>query len=558
MDTLARTGITLFEVYLLYSGRIQIGPEVGYLRSFVKLWTVHYFIQFVYNVLIYPRFTSPLRHLPGPKDGSFFMGQHPEIGRLPTGVPHIRWANTIPNNGIIRYLSLFNMERLMITSPKALAEVLTSKNYDFQKPTNMRFNLGRILGIGILLAEGDEHKHQRKQLLPAFHFRVIKDLYPTFWDKARECVEAMTRHIEVEASKHPETDGRPTAVIEVGNWASRVTLDIIGVTGLGHDFGAIKDPQNKLSETYKKIFKPTRQGQILGILQLILPTYLVALLPLLPVERNVDVNSAAYIIRATCADLVREKRKEQALEKGSTGASDVLSVAMESEHFTDEDIVDQMMTFLAAGHETTASAMIWAVYLLARHPDVQARLRAEIRGHLPSISKPDATISSPDIDHLPYLNAVCNEVLRYYSPVPMTLREAAVDTTIQGQKISRGTKIMLVPWAINKSEELWGPDAQEFNPDRWMPKYDGDKNAASGGATSNYAFMTFLHGPRSCIGQQFAKGEFACLVASWVGRFEFELHNKEEVDETKIEIKGGITAKPTKGMFIKTTVLDGW
>ncbi len=70
--------------------------------------------------------------------------------------------------------------------------------------------------------------------------------------------------------------------------------------------------------------------------------------------------------------------------------------------------------------------------------------------------------------------------------------------------------------------------------------------------------MTFLHGPRSCIGQSFAKGEFACLLASWVGRFEMELNNKEELDESKVEIKGGITARPANGMYIKATVLDGW
>jgi len=447
------------------------------------------------------------------------------------------------------------MERLLITSPKALAEVLTTKNYEFQKPSNVRFNLGRLLGVGLLLAEGDEHKAQRRKLLPAFGFRHVKNLYPIFWSKSRECVEAMTKEVQLEAGKNPAADGKATAVMEVGSWASRVTLDIIGVTGLGRDFGAIANPSNELNQTYQKVFKPTRQAQILGILQLILPA---RLLDLLPVKRNHDVHSAAHIIRATCADLIREKRQRQALKEPTD--LDILSVALESGYFSDENLVDQLMTFLAAGHETTASAMTWAVYLLARHPEMQTRLRAEVRERLPSISEADGgkTISSFDIDNMPYLNAVCNEVLRYYSPVPLTLREAAVDTTIQGQFIPKGTHMMLSPWAVNKSESLWGPDAREFNPDRWIPKFEGDKNAASGGATSNYAFMTFLHGPRSCIGQAFAKGEFACLVAAWVGRFGFELHDKSLVDETKIQIKGGITARPSNGMFIKVTVLDGW
>jgi cytochrome P450 len=265
------------------------------------------------------------------------------------------------------------------------------------------------------------------------------------------------------------------------------------------------------------------------------------------------------MIRAECASLVQEKK--QKLARKERADADILSVAIESGGFSDENLVDQLMTFLAAGHETTASAMTWALYLLAKHPEVQARLRAEIREHLPPLgdSSNDAiAVSSVDIDRMPYLNAVANEVLRYFSPVPMTLRSAACDTSIQGQFVPKGTQIMLVPWAINKSEALWGDDALSFNPDRWMPKSDADKRAASGGATSNYAFMTFLHGPRSCIGQSFAKAEFACLLAAWVGRFDMELHNEEEVDEKKIEIKGGVTARPLRGMHLKTTVVEGW
>ncbi|KAK3996473.1 cytochrome P450 4V2 [Cladorrhinum sp. PSN332] len=552
-DFRSRTAISLFGAYLISKGQLLSWPDSGLSRPFAALWTLQFFLEVVWKVVLYPKFFSPLRKLPGPKSGSFFMGNFAEIRRYPTGIPHRNWINSIPNDGIIRYLSLFNMERLLITSPEALREVLNTKNYEFQKPYNMRFNLGRILGVGVLLAEGDEHKKQRRDLGPAFKFGHVKNLYPIFWDKSRECVEAMTEEIQAEARKNTTTDGRPAAVIEVGNWASRVTLDIIGVTGLGRDFGAIKDPHNELNQTYQKIFKPTRQGQILGTLQLILPA---PLLDLLPVKRNLDVHSAAHIIRATCADLIREKKQKLAL--GEPIAQDILSAALSSEVFTDENLVDQLMTFLAAGHETTASAVTWAVYLLARHQDVQTRLRTEIHKHIPSISKPGATVLHSDIDNMPYLNAVCNEVLRYYSPVPLTLREAAVDTTIMGQKIPKGTQVMLVPWAVNKSESMWGPDALEFRPDRWMPKYAGDTKAASGSATSNYSFLTFLHGPRSCIGQQFAKGEFACLVASWVGRFEFELHNKEETDESKIDIKGGITARPSKGMFVKATVVEGW
>lgn len=464
-------------------------------------------------------------------------------------------------------MGIFNQERLFVTSPKALAEVLVTRNYDFEKPPQVRRFLGRILGVGVLVAEGEQHKVQRRSLLPAFSYRHVKNLYPVFWGLSREAVQTMTE--SVLANPHEQTtprDGeeasaaprRNMGVIEVGSWASRATLDIIGVTGMGRSFGAIKNPNNELSSTYRSVFQPSRQAQLLEVIGMIVPQWIVANLPL---RRNNDISSAAKVIKSVCHDLIKEKRKKYA-NKELTDV-DILSVAIESGGFTDEGLVNQTMTFLAAGHETTATSITWAVYMLARYPDVQRRLRQEIRENLPSLDS-DETVTSNQIDHLPYLNAVCNEVLRYYSPVPLTVRESVVDTSIQGHPVPKGTRIIIAASAIHFDRTLWGPDAAEFNPDRWMPQPGGDgtsaadKAAASGGASSNYAFMTFLHGPRSCIGQSFAKAEFACLLAAWIGRFEFELYNKEEHDEKNMLIKGGVTARPAKGLQVYATAIDGW
>lgn len=183
--------------------------------------------------------------------------------------------------------------------------------------------------------------------------------------------------------------------------------------------------------------------------------------------------------------------------------------------------------------------------MLGKHPKVQARLRQEIHEHISSL---DNEVNDSLIDNMPYLHAVCQETLRLYAPVPVTLREAVHDTTIQGIPIPKGSVIMLAIWAINTSKELWGPDADEFNPDRWMRA--GQAN--SGGATSNYAFSTFLHGPRGCIGQKFATAELACLVAALCGKFEWELTDPNE----EIIIKGGITARPKNGMRLNLKAVD--
>ncbi|KAI3332199.1 cytochrome P450 [Xylariaceae sp. AK1471] len=530
--------------------------KLHYTGTFFTAWFFQTLAWAVWVVILWPRFFSPLRSLPEPSGGSWFNGHFKRILAEPSGIPMRDWVTTVPNDGIIKYRGMGNAERVLVTSPKALSEVLVTKNYHFQKPRALRYNIGRILGVGVLLAEGDQHRLQRKNLMPAFAFRHIKDLYPIFWAKTREVVQAMTKDILADAAKQPtssdpEKAGK-SAIIEVGNWASRVTLDIIGLAGLGHDFGAIVDQNSELNETYRSLFTPNRQAQILGLLGQFVPDWFLAQLP---VKRNGDVKAASQYIRSVCRGLIQEKKQKLAHKEAA--GHDILSVALESGGFSDEELVDQLMTFLAAGHETTASSMTWAIYMLARFPKIQERLRQEVREKLPSVDS-DTDITSLDIDHMPYLNAVSNEVLRYYAPVPVTIRETAQETDIIGHRIPKGVRVVLAPWATNFDKTLWGPDAHEFNPDRWLPTGADDKRAASGGASSNYAFMTFLHGPRSCIGQAFAKAEFAIILAGWVGRFAFELKNKEEMDEKNVLIKGGLTARPTKGMYVHATVVDGW
>ncbi|KAI1001282.1 Cytochrome P450 monooxygenase [Podosphaera aphanis] len=533
------------------------------IASFIFAWITQVFFWIVWKVFLYPIYFSPLRHFPSPEGSSWWNGQYANIVAVPTGKPMLRWINKIPNNGIIRYLGLLNSERLFITSPNALREVLNTQSYEFAKPSQVVESLSRLLGNGVLFAEGSEHKKQRRDLTPAFAFRHIKELYPGFWKKSVESVEAITQEVQAGGIKYEDlpdfqkeqsiSQGKTStdAVIEVCEWASRVTLDIIGVAGMGHDFGAVQDSDTPLNQTYRKVFKPSRQAQILALLGTIFPGWLVSKIP---VKRNGEVEEAAGTIRDVCKQLLRKKKENR--EKNQMADVDILSVALESGGFTEESLVDQMMTFLAAGHDTTATALTWAIYELCANPSYQTRLRAEIRDNLPSPSSSEP-VTSAQIDHLPYLNAICSEVLRYHPPVSLTMRDAIHDTTLLGHRVPKGTRIVLCPEAVNKSEALWGPDAMKFNPDRWMPS-SGNPSPANGGAASNYALLTFIHGPRSCIGQSFSRSEFACLLAAWIGRFEFSLNDERELDERNIVIKGGVTCKPSRGLYVKTKVIDGW
>jgi cytochrome P450 len=319
--------------------------------------------------------------------------------------------------------------------------------------------------------------------MPAFAYRHIKDLYPTFWEKSSEMVKLVSSEIQ----SHAALDG--SAVVHFASWLNRTTLDIIGTAGMEVEFGAIQNPDAELAVTYNKLFKPTTQAKILGLLSILLPWSIVGLIP---VSRNETVEEAVATVKAASRKVIQEKKRKLAEHKGDRSFKnvDIISVALKSGGFSEEDLVIQTMTFLAAGHETTASTVKWALLILCRYPKIQQRLREEIHANLPPIVDNEASVSAEMFDKLPYLNAVCSEILRVWSPVAMTRREAIRDTTILGQFIPKGTEIHLSPYAVNMSKALWGPDALEFNPERWM----GSGRGNSGGATSNYAMLSFLHG----------------------------------------------------------------
>lgn len=157
---------------------------------------------------------------------------------------------------------------------------------------------------------------------------------------------------------------------------------------------------------------------------------------------------------------------------------------------------------------------------------------------------------------MPLLNGVCQEVLRLYPTVPVTLRESIRDTTLAGKHVPKGTRIIVCPYAINRSPEFWGNDGETFRPERWI---DTDKNGQSvvnhtGGASTNFAQITFLHGQRACIGKDFARAELRCAVAGVVGRFRFEMQDPKQT----IHIAGAVTTKPVEGMHLRMTRVDEW
>ncbi|KAL2867473.1 cytochrome P450 [Aspergillus lucknowensis] len=489
----------------------------------------------VYQLILYPRFFTPLKQIQTPpsrhwltgNSNSYFIETQYELMR--------GWLKDLPHNGLLRYYIVGNLEWVTVATPEALREMLVTKAYDFAKPPVLRHSTEGPLGIGLVLAEGEEHKAQRKVMLPAFSYRHIKDLCPLFWSKSVEMVGRIEESL---------TPGDNTVLVD--DWAGRATLDIIGEAGLGVEFRALQDPENAMKQAYYQLTAQPLSDKILFLLALVfgLPQYVRSI----PVPRNRVFKECYALIRNAAGDVIRRKKAKPDEVNAST---DIISVALRSGVFDEKTLIDQAMTFLGAGHETTSTSFQWAVYVLCTHPDIQHRLRDEIRSSLPPISPGNAeSISASMIEGLPYLNAFCNELLRFHPPIGRTVRVAVRDTTLVGKHIPKGTHFVLYPLVINRMEELWGPDADTFNPERFL----APGKANTGGATSNYGNMTFLHGPRSCIAQGFAKLELACLVAATVGRFQMELKNPD----AELKLRETITLAPKDGLPVRFTALDGW
>jgi cytochrome P450 len=189
-------------------------------------------------------------------------------------------------------------------------------------------------------------------MLPAFSFRHIKSLYPIFWGKSREVVLAMMATF----------DESGFAEMDVFRWASRCTLDIIGLAGAGVEFGANKDDKNPLAKSYEHLQPSPADFAVLGLLAFF-PDFIVTRLPL---SRIKLAGKASAEIKQVCRKMIQEKKSKP--DGKIETSKDILTVALTSGLFSDENLVDQMMSFLSAGHDTTAAALTWIIYMLAKKP----------------------------------------------------------------------------------------------------------------------------------------------------------------------------------------------
>jgi len=399
----------------------------------------------------------------------------------------------------------------------------------------------------------------------------VKDLFPKFWFHTTKLVESLTEVIDNDGGK--PSDGAP---VDVDRWLMRATLDIIAAAGFGVNVNAIKAPENDLAKTLPLINATNPQANFFRLLAFFVPQWLYFRLPM---ARRYEVDRIKKVMADATIPIISSRRaalsEKDTIDPDSEGElsgsnaqifadTDIISTLLRfPQSFTDEELLDQSATILAAGQDTTSIALTWALYLLAHHPEIQAALRIEIQNHLPSPSS-DESVNAQLIESLPCLAAVCSEVLRLYPPATLIRRRVVKPGTfILGHHMPVGTMLITSVWGTHRLQSVWGPDVKEFKPERFIQygedgKMKFDAYGGLKGELAMYTFMPFGAGVRSCIGERFARGEFATLLAGLVGRFEWSPTIPNAKIGEDITINFGIIIKPQGGLSLRAKRLEGW
>jgi len=519
---------------LLVSRVTDIAPAVALACSA----GIAFSIWLVWVSYIFPFYVSELRKVPT-IPGFPLWGQFSTIITQEIGVPQRDWHKK--HGPIIRYFFPFGAERLSIADDEALKQMTVKNPYNYPKPDRAKQWMVRILGEGVLLAEGDAHVRQRKALTPGFSIQSIRALAPVFQRKAlllsNLWEKAMTReNVNVKS-------------FEVLEWLNRTTLDIIGEAGFGTDLDSLEHPETPIREAYRLVFAFDISSRVLHGLAAFIP-----LTKYLPAKMNRDMLASRNIILSKATEIIKEKQTVTHSKDKDIIAlivrDNMKTTSASGDKLSFETMRDQVMTFLGAGHDTTATGVAWTLHLLSTHPEIQQKLRDEVKQHMPALFSPatrhdPAILATMDPDHLPYLDNICRESLRYIPPIPMTVRQSLADDTLGGYLVPAGTTVYVHANAIHRLPAFWGDNADVFDPDRWNDL--GDKWSAN-------AFMTFLQGPRGCIGRKFAETEMKWLLVCLVSMFSFE-RDEESVDPESQKM-WRLVLRPRDGIVMRATKLE--
>lgn len=390
-----------------------------------------------------------------------------------------------------------------LTEPSLIKAVLLDQREKFHKLVQIRI-LGPLLGKGILTSEGAEWKWQRQTSAPMFRHHELMTFVPTF--------VRVTRDLMGRWRSAPRG-----ATHEIERDMTRVTFDVISATLLPSADATV----GAAVEHSAGLFQKAGAWSAL---------YAVANAPSwLPKPGRRAQRQAIHMLRSSVAAMLRERR-----EAGEE-RDDLMHRLMHATDpetgapMTEEQLIDNLLTFYLAGHETTAKALTWTLYLLARSPEWTAVLKEEI-----ARVTGGGPVAAEHIDKLVLTQQVIKESMRIYPPVPMMSRQAVADATLGDHPIKAGTSVVIPIYVLHRHRARW-QDPDLFDPTRFAP----DKEAR----ISRYQYMPFGAGPRICIGMAFAMIEATTILATMLQSAAFDVaggHEPLPVARVTLLPKGGM------------------
>ncbi|KAK0215088.1 cytochrome P450 [Armillaria fumosa] len=478
--------------------------------------------------------------VPGPECKSFLYGNLLEFLGGQAGEIDFKWRDKYGE--VFRIRASLGEDRLFITDPKAIQYIYHIASYSFPK-AEARRQISRLLfGPGLSNVDGDVHKRQRKIMLPGFGGPESKAFVPIFSQCAEKMCNKWKEEIELSTDQ--------SIVLDVTSWISRATLDAIGYAAFDYSFGALDDSDNQLTKVYTNLFFdifgiPSKASILSFSVMEHLPSAVVAfLMRRVPgrLTRGILVNKLSTSV---AKDLFKEK--SEALLSGK-GRRDIMSLLVKANasrnaktRLPEDELLAQMNTIILAGHETTANTLCFGLLEFCRHPEIQQKLRREIHSTERTIRNNGRTeFTSSDLDSMPYLCAVVKETLRYHPAVYHVSRVSAQDdvlplskpiTTTSGKilhelPIPKGLQIFSSVAAYNRNKDIFGEDADVFNPERWLRESVPSTTVSLGVYGS---LFTFTGGARSCIGWRFAVLEMQMFLIQLMGSFEFSMTGDKDI-----------------------------
>ncbi|KAI0347457.1 cytochrome P450 [Trametopsis cervina] len=509
---------------------VSIGKGTGFV---ILLWLLRRLYR-----LRYVR--SSLDNIPGPPSTSLWKGNIGSLFHRHAWEYHDELMQKY--GAVVRFNGLFNSRALYVYDPLALQHIVVRDQNVFEEPYWFVASNHVIFGPSLLATLGDHHRKQRKLLNPVFSIAHLRQVTPIFYQtitRLRSALEVRVTDSSVE--------------IDMLHWMNRTALELVGQGGLGHSFDPLtEDIHHEFGEAIKELV-PTAWAltpfrMLMPILGKLGPSRFRRWLA----ERwpNPHVKKALHIIDT----LERTSReifysKKIALEKGDEAVvhqvgegKDIMSILLKAnmevsseERLSEEELVAQMSTMCFAATDTTSTALARTLHLLSQHPEVQDKLREEIID-----ARHGSNISYDQLIELPYLDAVCRETLRVYPPSNLAAREAhqdavlplsnpitGIDGTVSNEiVVPNGTYIMVAIRACNRNKAIWGDDADEWKPERWLsPLPESVVKAKIPGVYAHQ--MTFLGGGRACIGFKFSQLEMKVVLSVLLESFKFSLGQKD-------------------------------